>query len=158
MQGSNTKVGTFVPTIHRATVIAFEGCEMGFLRRLFGFEPTSNLAPGRGWIVPVVGESHFQDALQLAYRKNGGSGHDIKVSAALVPEDDNAYDPNAVRVEIDSRGVGYLPREMGLEYRAALGESIGQCSAKIVGGFELDDGSSAHFGVKLNLAWPPRMK
>ncbi|QHO76287.1 hypothetical protein ACH79_30470 [Bradyrhizobium sp. CCBAU 051011] len=116
------------------------------------------MRPGRGWVVPVVGESRYQDVLQMLYRKNGGSGHDIKVSAALVPENDNAADPNAVRVEIESRGVGYLPREMALEYRAALGESSGQCSAKIVGGFELDGGSSAHFGVKLNLAWPPRMK
>jgi hypothetical protein len=131
---------------------------MGFLRRLFGVEQASSLAPGRGWIVPVVGESHHQDALEMIYRKNGGSGHDIKVSAALVPEDDNAFDPNAVRIEIESRGVGYLPREMALQYRAALGESSGQCSAKIVGGFERDDGSSAYFGVKLNLAWPPRMK
>src|SRR6266404_4667984 len=131
---------------------------MGFFRRLFGFKQTSSLAPERGWIVPVVGESHFQDALQMIYRKNGGSGHDIKVTAALVPENGNAFDLNAVRVEIKSRGVGYLPREMALEYRAAVGENVGQCSAKIVGGFELEDGSSAYFGVKLNLAWPPRMK
>ena len=53
---------------------------MGFLRRLFGFEQTSSLAPGRGWIVPVVGESQYQDTLQSLYRKNGGLGHDIKVS------------------------------------------------------------------------------
>jgi hypothetical protein len=45
---------------------------------------------------------------------------------------------------------------MALEYRAALGEEVGRCSAKIVGGFELD--ASAYFGVKLNLAWPPRLK
>ena len=64
----------------------------------------------------------------------------------------------AVRIEIESLSVGYLSREMALQYREALGESVGQCSAKIVGGFELDDGSSAHFGVKLNLARPPRMK
>jgi hypothetical protein len=131
---------------------------MGFLGRLFGFDQTSALAPGRGWTVPVVGEAQYQDVLQKLYRKNGGSGHDIKVGATLVPKDDNAFDSNAVRIEIESRGVGYLPREMAREYRAELGESIGQCSAKIVGGFERDDGSSAYFGVKLNLAWPPRMK
>jgi hypothetical protein len=94
----------------------------------------------------------------MLYRKNDGSGHDIKVSAALVPEDDNAVDPNAVRVEIESRGVGHLPREIALEYRAAMDENVGQCDAKIVGGFELEGGSSAYFGVKLNLAWPPRAK
>jgi hypothetical protein len=131
---------------------------MAFFRRLFGFKRASSLAPGRGWVVPVVGESHYQDVLQMLYRKNGGSGHDIKVSAVLVPEDDNAFDINAVRIDIESRGVGYLPRELALQYRAALGESAGQCIAKILGGFELDDGSSASYGVMLNLAWPPRMK
>ena len=132
---------------------------MEFFRRLFGFgPPTSSLSPGRGWIVPVVGESHYQDVLQRLYRSNGGTEHDIKIGAVLAPENDNAFDSNAVRVEIESRCVGYLPREMALEYRAALGESVGQCSAKIVGGFELEDGSSAYFGMKLNLAWPPRMK
>jgi hypothetical protein len=131
---------------------------MGLLRRLFGFNETASFAPGRGWIVPVVGESHYQDALQMLYWKSGGSGHDIKVSAALIPEDDNAFDPNAVRVEIESRDVGYLSRELAQAYRAALGQQVGQCSAKIVGGFELEDGTLANFGVKLNLAWPPRMK
>ncbi len=131
---------------------------MGFLRRLFGFEQTSSLAPGRGWIVPVVGESHYQDELQRLYRKNGGSEHDIKIEAVLVPENDNAFDDNAVRIEIEFCRVGYLPREMALDYRTALGNNVGQCSAKIVGGFELEDGSSAYFGVKLNLSWPPRMK
>ena len=72
----------------------------------------------------MVGEPHYQDVLQILYRKRGNSGHDIKVSTALVPEDGNAFDPNAVRIEIESRGVGYLPRETALEYRAALGKSI----------------------------------
>lgn len=131
---------------------------MEFLKRLFGSRRAGTLASGRGWIVPVVGEASYQSALQVLYRKNGGTGHDLKVSAVLVPEDDNAFDPNAVRVEIGSRRVGYLAREMALQYREALGGSSGQCGAKIVGGFELDDGSLAHFGVKLNLAWPRCMK
>ena len=56
----------------------------------------------------VVGESHYQDALQTLYRKNGGSDDDnVKVVAALVPEDDNAFDANAVRIN-RIRSVGYL--------------------------------------------------
>jgi hypothetical protein len=132
---------------------------MGFLRRLFGLERTSGrLVSGRDWVVPVVGESHYQDVLQVLHQENGGEDDDAKVVAALVPEDDNAFDPNAVRIEVDSHIVGHLSREMALQYREALGETIGRCSAKIVGGFELYDGSTAYFGVKLNLAWPPRMK
>ena len=131
---------------------------MAFWRRLFGLGPNTNLAPGRGWIVPVVGESNYQDVLESLYRMNGKVSHDIKVTASLVPEDGNAFDSNAVRVEIDSCCVGYLRRDMALEYRTALGEFAGKRIAKIVGGFELEDGTSAFFGVKLNLAWPPRIK
>jgi hypothetical protein len=129
---------------------------MGFFRRLFGLGQLSALAPGRGWIVPVVGESHFQDAQQRLYCEHGSTEHDIKVDAVLAPEDGNAFDANAVRVEMGSCTVGYLQRELAEQYRKALARAAGQCSAKIVGGFELEDGSSAHFGVKLNLAWPPR--
>jgi hypothetical protein len=131
---------------------------MGSLGKLFGLKQPASLAPGRGWTVPVVGESRFQTDLQTLYRKYGGTEHDIKVDAVFVPEDSNAFDANAVRVEIGSRTVGYLQRELAEQYRIALGRAGGQCSAKIVGGFELEDGTLAHFGVKLNLAWPPRQK
>jgi hypothetical protein len=130
---------------------------LAFWRKLFGLEPSTSLAPGHGWIVQVVGESQYQEVLESLYRMNGGVGHDIKVIAGLVPEDNNSLDSRAVRVEIDSCRVGYLPRDMALEYRAALGEFVGQCSAKIVGGFKREDGTLAFFGVKLNLAWPPRI-
>lgn len=131
---------------------------MTFWRRLFGLEQSASLVPGRGWIVPVVGESNYQGVLESLYREHGGTEHDVKVTAGLVPEDGNAFDSNAVRVEIDSCCVGYLRRDMALQYRTALGQFAGQCSTKIVGGFEQEDGTSAFFGVKLNLAWPPRIK
>jgi hypothetical protein len=132
---------------------------MSLFRKIFGLgEQPARLAPGRGWTVPVVGESRCQADLQMLYRKNGGADHDLKVDAVLAPEDDNAFDAKAVRVEIGARTVGYLERALAEQYRAALGRTAGECSAKIVGGFELEDGSSAHFGVKLNLAWPPRQK
>jgi hypothetical protein len=131
---------------------------MGFFSALFGSKLADALAPGRGWVVPVVGEASYQPALRTAYRKNGGDGHDLKVDAVLKPEEGNRFDANAVQVEIDGRLVGYLPREWAAQYRSALGETAGRCSAKIVGGFEMDDGSTAHFGVKLNVAWPPRLK
>lgn len=132
---------------------------LDFFSAIFGSSAPANvLAPGRGWTVPVVGEASYQDAIQSLYRKHGGRGHDLKVAAVVVPEDGNEFDANAVRVEIDGRKVGYLSRGMAVEYRAALGDTAGQCSAKIVGGYELDDGSTAHFGVKLHMAWPPRWK
>jgi hypothetical protein len=62
----------------------------------------------------VVGESHYQDDLQRLFRKNGGTEHDIKVDAVLVPEDGNDFDAHAVRVEIGSRTVGYLVRRAAM--------------------------------------------
>lgn len=124
---------------------------IGFLKRLFG-STAADLAPGRGWTVDVVGESQFQPALK---RLKGNHEHDRKVVAHLVPDPGNAHDPNAVCVEIGGHLVGYLPRERAAEYRL---NAPGRCSAKIVGGFELDDGAMAHFGVKLNLSWPPKFR
>jgi hypothetical protein len=70
----------------------------------------------------VVGESHYQESLwQLA----GGRGDPekrvrIAVSAVLVPEADNPFDPNAVSVWVDSLKVGYLSRDDALRYRPGL--------------------------------------
>jgi hypothetical protein len=115
------------------------------------------LRPGRGWTTEVHGESHYQPAISRSYKRHGGLGSDLKVSATLVPEPTNQHDPNAVRVEIDGRTVGYLPRAKASEYRSMLGLQEGQCSAKITGGHERDNGERAFFGVKLNMRWPPAL-
>jgi hypothetical protein len=47
---------------------------------------------------------------------------------------------------------------MAAEYRRALGTAPGECGAKIVGGFVLDGGTRASFGVRLNVAWPPHFQ
>lgn len=124
---------------------------MGILKRIFHRDEI-DLAPGRGWIVDVVGESRFQASLE---RLKGSHEHDLKVVATLVPEPSNSHDPNAVRVEIGGHLMGYLPRENAAQYALKV---AGRCSAKIVGGFRLDDGSTAHLGVKLNLSWPPKAR
>ena len=94
---------------------------------------------------------------------HGGTEDGAKSTATLIPEDDNEYDANAVRVELGGRLVGYLPRELAQEYRSAVGTTSGRCGAKIVGGYLLDDDERedegrerAYFGVWLNIAWPPR--
>lgn len=117
------------------------------LKRLIGLKPV-DLAPGRDWSIDVVGESKFQDNLRAL---KGSYEHDLKVTAILVREPSNTNDANAVRVEIGGKQVGYLTREMAAQYKL---KEAGRCSAKIVGGFLLDNGDIAHFGVKLNLSWP----
>lgn len=129
---------------------------MDLLTYFFRRKP-AEFAKGRGWTVEVVGELQFQRSLLKQYRRAGGTEHDVKAVAVLVPDDANSFDSNAIKIEIGGDLVGYLTRERAAEYRRAIGSASGACSAKIVGGYEMEDGSRAHFGVKLNLAWPPRL-
>ncbi|MDP2409036.1 MAG: hypothetical protein Q8M26_01990 [Pseudolabrys sp.] len=131
---------------------------MGFFQRIFGRKLHTKLAAGRGWTIDAVGELNYQQSLQTLYQSLGGTDHDVKTTAILVPEQNNQFDSNAVRVEISRRTVGYLSKGMATEYRAAVGTASGSCGAKIVGGFLKDDGTTAYFGVKLNVSWPPRAK
>jgi hypothetical protein len=140
---------------------------MGFLRALFGTKAPVNLQRGRGWTFEVVGESHYQDALASYYRKHGGNGSNLKVPEITLRTDDrNAFDQNAIRVELAGKTVGFLPKDKAIEFRDALAGSpaleLGAtCQAKITGGFELDSPEGgrrhAHFGIALNIRWPPQI-
>ena len=133
---------------------------MGLFGKIFGGKKPNEaiLKPGRGWTFEVVGESQYQSALATQYRRLGGNGHDLKTTASLCPDDNNPHDVNAVRIELSGQTVGYLKREAARIYRESLGNQPSRCGAKIVGGFELDDGTQAYFGVKLNLSWPPKLQ
>lgn len=129
---------------------------MGLWKWLFGRSRPAEFARGRGWTIPVVGESHYQSEIGGQYRANGGTEHDLKVTAVLMPEPSNPHDANAVAVLVGGQTVGYLPRDLAAEYGSSVGPVTGWCSAKIIGGFVFEDGTRASYGVKLNLSWPPR--
>ena len=76
--------------------------------------------------VNVAGESHYQEAL----RSIAGTG-DVRheAEAHLIPEPENEYDPNAVRVEIDGHKVGYLPRDLAPAWGPRLAELATPASA-----------------------------
>lgn len=131
---------------------------MRFLQSFFRRSKAREFTRGRGWTIQVVGESNFQEHLRRLYKAHSATEHDVKIIATLVPENDNRIDPDAIKVEIRSQIVGYLSRQLAAEYRKSVGEESGHCSAKIVGGFLLEDGTRASFGVKLNLSWPPRFR
>ena len=63
----------------------------------------------------MAGESHYQDALHAIAGSSDGEVR-FDTTAALVPEPSNPHDANAVRVEIDGRLVGYLPRAAAVAY------------------------------------------
>jgi hypothetical protein len=83
----------------------------------------------------VAGESHYQEAL----RAIAGDGEvRMDTEAHLIPEPENEYDPNAVRVEIGGHKVGYLPRDLAPAWGPRLAElasrkRVGGCEATIVG-------------------------
>jgi hypothetical protein len=102
----------------------------------------------------VKGESHYQEALGATRGHCSGvfEGQPAFV-AALVPEPENPYDPNAVAVYSPAGKLGYLPRERAPEYREVfdqltrLGYHGAGCAAHLTGG---DGGRS--YGVVLRLA------
>lgn len=124
-----------------------------------------------GWFkTDVVGESHYQPHIRSVYGRHATKGADplaeqiqqwaaakgvslkgfVVVAARLFLEDQNPYDRNAVRVEVDGRTVGYLSREDAREYRRLLlgtgkPRAIGVCKARIRGG------EGMLLGVALNI-------
>lgn len=122
--------------------------------------PPPQLAPDEGWFVEVVGESHYQTELGRAAgsARQEYDGYPL-VAVTLEPEDGNRHDADAVRIESLSGTLGYLPRELAREYRAAMGARRATCTGVIYGGDGLDDeGHPRLFGIWLNSMWPPRYK
>lgn len=100
---------------------------------------------------PVVGESHYRPALAAITSNRVLPGLGMKAMAALVCENDNRFDANAVRVVIREQTVGYLSRQDAADYRerlqdAGLGQATQWVAARIAGG-----GEGRHYGVYLDL-------
>lgn len=106
--------------------------------------------PGSGaYRMNVVGESYYQDNL----RRLAGTP---RTTAILTPYSSNPHDPMAVRVEIAGLMVGHLARQQARAFRQQLAEAAtsgapSTCAALITGGHVLQDGSRAHFGVRLDI-------
>jgi hypothetical protein len=68
----------------------------------------------------IVGESHFQPALQKIAKASRVSIEGRLCDALLVPDPKNPVDPNAVGVWIDGMQVGYLSAMEAVQYRGNL--------------------------------------
>jgi len=112
-----------------------------------------------GSVFDIVGESHYQAALE---RISGGKTTDsaeIDIEAFLVAEPENPYDKDAVKVEINGYKVGHIPKTHTQSFHnitRSLGLTKAKCKGTIVGGWKRDSGDEGSFGVKLDLKWPPR--
>jgi hypothetical protein len=134
---------------------------MGWLSKLFGFDPPKS-APARivwrekSFPTSAVGESNYQAALEGLCGGHNRYGYELECEAELVPEPSNPYDPNAVKVLIARRLVGYLSRADAVRFHAemALAERPGEgarCAAKINGGWRTNQYDEGCFGVRLGI-------
>lgn len=113
--------------------------------------------------VGVVGESHYQQALSLVCQgKVSGDDFDshIPVTAVLVPEPENAWDENAVRVDVRTGDqtvkVGYLSSETAQRYQPALLKLrdkgfLCTCPARVAGG------GAKKYGIYLHVVYPENL-
>ncbi len=117
---------------------------------------TSHIEP---YPLEVVGESFHRSEIEKAI---GFLGEDEGIDrddliATLILDDKNPADPNAVRVEIAGRLVGYLSRPAAKRYRAKIKalNLIGvtcTCWASVRGGFYMkSQGRNADFGIRLDM-------
>jgi hypothetical protein len=137
---------------------------MGFLSRLFGgggIKISGAVMLNGGREVEVVGESHYQPALERAAGGRQREGVHVPVIATLMPEPRNKFDKNAIAIQLDGQTVGYLARTMARSYgplvRRLLDEGhLGQCQAVIVGGWDRGLRDRGSFGIWLDLATPAK--
>jgi hypothetical protein len=119
--------------------------------------PAGEWLNGNGsFSLDVIGESHYQRALEHVCGGRTEASQDRVVTAVLILEDDNPYDSQAVCVTIDEWTVGYLPRQKARVFRARLrregirGDEF-ECRANIRGGWDRGDGDRGFFGVWLDV-------
>jgi hypothetical protein len=103
----------------------------------------------------VVGESHYQDALErICGGKKQESAHHEDY-AMLLPDSENTFDPNAVGVWIGGQLVGYLSRPDAARFKSGIMRSMAEtgqfCAVKVVvvGGWNRGHGDEGSFGVRL---------
>lgn len=79
-----------------------------------------------GWPrVEVAGEFYHQAEIRSLLPPTLGDGSvEVEATAHLVPEPGNKFDRHAVRVEVQGRVVGYLPKEVAPAYGPVLGALI----------------------------------
>jgi hypothetical protein len=106
----------------------------------------------------VVGESKYQRNLEKIVGGRTESGAQHKCNTVLIPEKNNRYDKNAIRVVVSNLTVGYLPRETAEEFGQSLrddGFEFAMCKATIVGGWkETEEQDAGHFGIVLDACYP----
>lgn len=137
-----------------------KGGTMGLLSWLTGgskqSQPAFKVSSTGKYLFEIVGESHYQSALEKICEGRSGESQSKKATATIVHEDDNPYDNEAIRVDINGLTVGYLSKNDARKYRQALkimgkAGATATCPALIVGGWDRGGKDKGGVGVKLDL-------
>lgn len=104
----------------------------------------------------VVGEANYQDSIKSIVGDHGDDTPSEIFKALIIPENDNKYDHQAVRIDVNSKTVGYLSREDARSFRRRLSSKkisikITSCNAGFTGGYIKSDGIRASYGVRLDI-------
>jgi len=101
----------------------------------------------------VVGESHYQKALtKIVGKQKDAEGAYWRGSAVIRHDRGNKHDKWAIEVTINGNRVGYLPSDP--DNKTLIADLDGQARrlpARINGGYRLDHGGTAYYGVRLVL-------
>jgi hypothetical protein len=102
--------------------------------------------------IEVVGESHYQDALErLAGPRNEFSKFEL-VGVTLRCDPDNPHDRYAIRVECQGQLVGYVKRGFCGIFHPAIARRFGgalECAGVIVGGWDRGMRDRGMFGIRV---------
>ncbi|HKP99662.1 MAG TPA: HIRAN domain-containing protein [Actinomycetes bacterium] len=113
--------------------------------------PTLNLGPA----VNAAGESHYQDALEaVAGGRTAFGVCSPLITAELVREPANPYDPNAVRVDADGHQLGYVVKEDAPRFHVVTDKLAAQdrpatCRARLTGGWDRGQLDRGTIGLQL---------
>jgi len=100
------------------------------------------------YLVDIVGEQSYQANLRKIAGPKQEKSKYVEVTARVVSEPFNAYDKNAVKIEISGLTVGYLSRD---DAKLLAGKVINKTVPALINGGWLDDNSEGSYGVKLGI-------
>ncbi|MEQ1209325.1 hypothetical protein [Acinetobacter pittii] len=99
-------------------------------------------------MVDIVGEQSYQANLRKIAGPKQEKSKYVEVMARVVSEPFNAYDKNAVKIEINGLTVGYLSRN---DAKLLAGKVINKTVPALINGGWLDNDSEGNYGVKLGI-------
>ncbi|MGC9659976.1 hypothetical protein BFR77_10135 [Acinetobacter pittii] len=100
------------------------------------------------YLVDIVGEQSYQANLRKIAGPKQEKSKYVEVMARVVSEPFNAYDKNAVKIEINGLTVGYLSRN---DAKLLAAKVINKTVPVLINGGWLDNDSEGSYGVKLGI-------